>query len=269
MSSANIVAMMTDFGGPDPYVGVMKGVILGIHQNAVIVDLSHDIAPGDIRSAAFALRMAIDYFPKGTIFLTVVDPGVGTSRRGIAVEIAGRTFVGPDNGLLSWVLESSEFDRGVELTNEDFFLPNASGTFHGRDIFAPVAAHLCNGTSIEELGKPIDDIIRFDLPKICATESSLQGEVVYIDRFGNLLTNIKNEEFIRWRDGIGGGAVRVNLGSMEIKDFGRTYGIVMRDHPVIVFGGEGVLEVAVNGGTASESFGAGIGTQVTAYHIGA
>ena len=261
------IALMTDFGPRDPFVGIMKGVILGINSSATIVDLCHELKPGDVRAAAFALAMAFPYLPEGTIFTVVVDPGVGAGRRGIAAEIDGRVFVGPDNGLLSWVLKNQAVRRAVKLENAEFFLSEVSDTFHGRDVFAPVAAHLSKGMPLETLGPAIEDLVTFPIPEVVVGDRSLQGEVVYIDLFGNLLTNITRREFEGWRKKLSGETLKIHLGSVEIQGISRTYGDVPPGHIAAVFGSAGVLEVAVNGDDAAEMLGASIGSHVLIYHL--
>jgi len=261
------IALMTDFGLRDPFVGIMKGVILGINPSATIVDLCHDQKPGDVRAAAFALAMAFSYMPEGTIFAVVVDPGVGAQRRGLAVEIDGRIFVGPDNGILSWALKTRTVRRAVKLEKAEFFLPEVGDTFHGRDVFAPVAAHLSKGAPLEAFGPAIEDITTFPVPEVVLSDQSLQGEVVYIDRFGNLLTNITRRELESWRSKLDGDSLRIHLGSVEIQGISRTYGDVPPGHAVAVFGSAGVLEIAVNGDSAAEVLGASMGSHVLVYHL--
>lgn len=189
-----IITLLTDFGIHDGYPGVMKGVILNIAPEVQIIDLSHDISPQDILQAAILLGRSALYFPIGTIHVAVIDPGVGTSRRAIAAQLGDHFFVGPDNGLITLLLDKSECDhQQVELVNLDkprFWLPEVSKTFHGRDIFVPVAAHLATGVSLDQMGSPINDPIRLDIPKPARTSNGWLGQVIYIDHFGNLSTNI-------------------------------------------------------------------------------
>jgi S-adenosylmethionine hydrolase len=189
-----IITLLTDFGLQDGYPGVMKGVIWNIIPDVHIVDLSHDISPQDIMRAALLLGRSAVYFPIGTIHLAVVDPGVGTTRRAIAAQLRDHFFVGPDNGLLTLLLDKAQGDHQqvelVHLDKPEFWLPSVSKTFHGRDIFAPVAAHLAAGIPIEQLGTPIHDPIRLDIPIPVCTSNGWLGQVIYIDHFGNLATNI-------------------------------------------------------------------------------
>lgn len=261
------IALMTDFGLRDPFVGIMKGVILGINPSALIVDVSHEIAPGDIRGAAFALDMAFPYFPADTIFAVVVDPGVGTERRGVAARIGERTVVCPDNGLLTWVLRNRGLTSAVELAKREYFLPKVSDTFHGRDVFAPVAAHLSTGVRLEDLGPRIEDLTTFEIAEVVIADRSIQGEIVYVDRFGNLISNIAREQFDDWRPSADGVSVRVHIGSAEIQGISRTYSDAPRGHAAAVFGSAGFLEIATNGGSAAESFGASVGSRVSVYQL--
>ncbi|HUV05283.1 MAG TPA: SAM-dependent chlorinase/fluorinase [Armatimonadota bacterium] len=256
------IALLTDFGLRDPFVGIMKGVIMRINPSATVVDLCHELDPGDIRAAGFALAMAFPYMPEGTIFTVVVDPSVGTQRQGVAAEIDGRIFVGPDNGILSWVLKSRRIERAVRLENAEFFLPEVSDTFHGRDVFAPVAAHLSKGVPLDAFGPAVKDLSRFPIPELVISDRALQGEVVYVDRFGNLLTNITRQEFERWRKKQAGDNLTVHFGSVEIRGISRTYGDVPPGHAVALFGSVGVLEVAVNGDSAAETLGVSMGLHV-------
>ncbi len=267
MADAPVIALLTDFGTRDPFAGIMKGVILGINPSAVIVDLGHDIEPGDVHSASFALRTAFPYFPKGTVFAVVVDPGVGTDRRAIAAEIDGRTVVCPDNGLLSWVLRDYKLGSAVELRESRFHLPNVSGTFHGRDIFAPVAAHLSKGVALSELGTPIDDPITFETPEASVRPQTIKGEVIYIDRFGNLITNIEREPLERWLSEQQGGRISVQLGSRDIEGISRTFGDVAAGHVVALVGGSGMLEIGINQGNAADYLGIGKGFPVMVYSL--
>ncbi len=182
------IAIITDFGSGDPFVGIMKGVILSLAPRATIIDISHDIPPGDIKRGAVMLWQSKNYFPEGTIFLSVVDPGVGTERRGILLQSGHYKFIGPDNGLFSFVLEK-EF-KAWELENPKFQLPKRGNTFHGRDIFAPAAAHVASGVHGSQFGSPIDNILKIPQPRIDLKLDRLEGEILYSDRFGNLLTSL-------------------------------------------------------------------------------
>jgi S-adenosylmethionine hydrolase len=189
------IALLTDFGTKDYFVGAMKGAILSVNEIAKIVDITHEIPPQDILSASFTLRACYKNFPKKTIFVAVVDPGVGSNRRAILVETNDYYFVAPDNGLLSFVFDAEKDFRVFELTNEKFFAENVSRTFHGRDVFAPVAAHLSKGAKPSEFGAEVKDFIHFESAnprKISA--SKIEAEIIHIDRFGNLITNLEEKD---------------------------------------------------------------------------
>lgn len=196
-----IITLTTDFGNDDPFDGVMKGVILNICSDAKIVDLTHNIAPQDIYQANFLLSACYEYFPKGTIHVCVVDPGVGSQRKPILIETKNYYFIGPDNGIFTSVIEKEEVINVIELTEKKYWLPKVSQTFHGRDIFAPVAAHLSKHTAeisqwdVSPFGKKISDqsLIRLSLNKAVKRENGFNGIIQYIDHFGNLISNIPNE----------------------------------------------------------------------------
>ena len=189
-----IITLLTDFGSQDYFVGAMKGTILSINPDACIVDITHEIPPQDIQAAAFNLLAAYKNFPRGTIHVGVVDPGVGSARRGIIIECAGQFFVGPDNGLFSWICERDGNFRAVQLTNDKFFRQPVSRTFHGRDVFAPVAAALSNGAALEEFGPVIDDLVQLESlePRI-VDGGEIEATIIHIDRFGNCITNLTSD----------------------------------------------------------------------------
>jgi len=253
-----MITLTTDFGTRDWFVGTMKGVILGIHPRANVVDITHQIPPGDIRAGAFALLAACRYFPKGTVHVAVVDPGVGTRRQAIAVQTANFFFVGPDNGVFSWALAHDEIKTVRLLENQKYFLEPVSRTFHGRDIFAPVAAHLSRGLPVQRLGRELKDFVRSPWPQPAKHRGEAQGEVVYIDRFGNAITNIEAPLISRKGAGtcelIGKRTVCCPL--MEF------YGAVPVNRPVAVLGSSGFLEIALNGGSAARKFGLKVGDKV-------
>jgi len=259
------IALLTDFGLRDPYVGVMKGVIIGINPSATIVDVCHEIAPGDIPEAAFCLASALPYFPEETIFAAVVDPSVGTKRRAVAAGIGGRTVICPDNGILTWAIRDHGLDRAVEITDSRFFLPNVSDTFHGRDVFAPVAANLSKGAALTDLGPEINDLAAIEIPEVATSDRSIQGEIIYVDRFGNLVSNISRSLAEEWlKSGV---SVRVHVGSGEIHGLSRAYADVPKGHPVALFGSMDLLEIAVNGGSAVEMFAVPVGSRVLVHQL--
>src|SRR5687767_15442086 len=190
-----VIALLTDFGTRDHYVGTMKGVALGICPDATLVDISHELPPHDVMAAALELAASYRYFPAGTIFLVVVDPGVGSSRRGLAAEAGEYKFVAPDNGVLSIVLDEQPARRVVELTERRYARPTVSRTFEGRDRLAPAAAWLAKGVELTALGRPASNVQRLDIPRIRESAGGIDGEVVRVDRFGNLITNIERRTF--------------------------------------------------------------------------
>lgn len=187
--SANLIVLMTDFGQSDPYVGIMKGVISGIAPHLNLIDLTHQIPPGDIQEGAFHLWQAAVYFPSDTVFLAVVDPGVGTERKGLFFQRENQVFIGPDNGLFSYLAYRGP-TTAWELSNPDFQSKNSSNTFHGRDIFAPAAAHAALGTAGDQFGEVVHSLIHLTQPTFEITKDHLKGEVISIDRFGNLITSL-------------------------------------------------------------------------------
>lgn len=189
-----VIALLTDFGTQDYFVGAMKGVMLSINEDVQIVDITHEIEPQNIQSAQFTLSSVYQNFPSKTIFVVVVDPGVGSNRRAILVETDKYFFVAPDNGLLSFIFQSEQNFRVFELTNPNYFLPNVSRTFHGRDVFTPVAAWVSKGIESAEFGSEITDFISFsDSRPEKIDENTLEAQIIHIDRFGNLITNLKRQ----------------------------------------------------------------------------
>ena len=186
---SSLIALVTDFGYDDPYVGIMKGIISTISPQTPLIDLTHQIHPGDIQRAAFVLWQSSKDFPGGTIFLAVVDPGVGTARKAIYLKCQDKIFIGPDNGIFSYVTHNKDY-QAWELNNPEYHLPTPGNTFHGRDIFAPAAAYAAEGINIEDLGSPINNIQTLSTPIFSLSESSLQGEIISSDRFGNLFTSL-------------------------------------------------------------------------------
>lgn len=245
MSNDRIIALLSDFGLQDIYVGVMKGAIATVSPQLKVIDLTHQIPPQNIAAGRFCLMEAFPYFPAETVFIAVVDPSVGTQRRGIAVQFGRGYLVGPDNGLFSGVLSLSPPLAAVELTNSDYWLSlYPSSTFHGRDIFAPVGAHLASGIPFEKLGTPIDPTSLVELPLAFfkMTETSIIGTIQHIDVFGNLITNIPAVavEDKRWLVAI----------ANSIVPSGRTYGDANTGETIALIGSHGWVEIAVNGGNA-------------------
>ena len=247
----SLITLTTDFGTRDWFVGTMKGVIAGIAPAAKVIDLTHDLPQGDIRAGAFALAASCRYFPKGTIHVAVVDPGVGSRRKAIAVQTGNSFFVGPDNGVLSWALAKEKIKAVRALGNEAYFRKPVSRTFQGRDVFAPVAASLSRGVPIGKFGPALKDLVCLDWPEPRKQRCGIKGEVVYIDRFGNAITNLDS--------GLIGSAERVTC---EVYGKRRRrcplrafYQVVPPNTPVAVVGSSGFLEIAVNGGSAERNLG--------------
>lgn len=252
-----IVTLLTDFGYQDAYVGVMKGVIAG-RCDAQLIDLTHGIALGDIASAAYLLHTAWRYFPDATVHLAVVDPGVGTDRPVLAAEVAGQHFVAPDNGLLTDVLAAHAERRKkvVTVTRQDLFLPNMSRTFHGRDVFAPVAAALANGTPLEDLGEPADDYVKLHRRPPTRTGNRIEGQVVYVDHFGNLVTNIEADQLR------GLGDIRVQIAGQETQGLAESYAAVPPGTLIAIVGSTNRLEISIANGHAATELEATIGEPV-------
>jgi len=242
-----IITLLTDFGTKDPYVGIMKGVVLGLNPNAAIVDLTHQIAPGDITRAAHVMGESFSFFPPSTIHVAVVDPGVGTNRKPILVKSRNHFFVGPDNGLFWPIIKADSKVLMVHLTNEKFFLPHICPTFHGRDIFAPVAGHLSLGTDPLIMGERLENPI--SIPDTTPTRKgdTLFGRAVRIDHFGNIITNIRREDLVRF---LGGRQMVIRVEKESIEGVMETYADGAKGKLLALFGSTDHLEFAVNSGRA-------------------
>lgn len=257
-----LITMLSDFGLKDPYVAEMKAVMLSISPNARIVDISHQIEKFNVRMGAFVLASAAPYFPEGTIHVAVVDPGVGTERRALLVQTKRAVYIGPDNGVLMLAANKDRISRVHTLTNPKFMLPKVSSTFHGRDIFAPVAAYLANGSLPKHFGPEIRNYI---VPSFARPElqvQSLVGEVLYIDDFGNVITNVTNADLRKI--GIREGKslfIRIGRKSHHV-NMGIAYGEAAPKSVLALIGSHGFLEIAVNQGSASERFKVNIGEAV-------
>jgi S-adenosylmethionine hydrolase len=252
-----IITLTTDFGYQDHYVGTMKGVILCHNPDVAIVDLTHGVTPHSVLEANFVLRGSYHYFPAGTLHVIVVDPGVGGSRRILYVEKEGYRFLAPDNGVLTEIVESPE--RLISVENRGEFLESVSSTFHGRDVFAPLAAKLCAGLDPEELGPPCADPTVLDWPAPDVEKGSVvEGCVLYIDVYGNLVTNIA-----AWHVSDLGGEPLVFLKGDEIGTPQRSYDSTDLGRPVAIINSFGLLEIAVREGSAARAFKAGTGDEVT------
>ena len=252
-----LIALLTDFGTRDEYVGVMKGVIAGVDPDIRVVDLCHSIEPQNVVHGAYILAAAVPFFPAGTVFVAVVDPGVGTRRRILAVEHRSRRFVVPDNGLIERVIDDGSDAAIVALENSNYFLDPVSRTFHGRDIFAPVAAHLAKGLRLDELGPPLDSdaIATGRIPRCrLAAPDCLEGQVVAADRFGNLMTTIDTSSVERLTRRAAGRQLVVMLAEKPIGPIVATYDQVDKYAPLAVIGSRGLLEISVNCGSARQMF---------------
>lgn len=259
MADRPIITLLTDFGTADAFVGVMKGVILGIAPHVHLVDLTHEVPPQAVAVAAFLLDTAWREFPQGTIHLVVVDPGVGSSRRPLAAEGRHGRFVVPDNGVLTPVLEAGEVTALHALTRAEFFRRPVSRTFHGRDVFAPVAAHLANGVSVAALGPPVSDPVRLDLPRPePLPDGGTAGRVLHVDRFGNLITNLPQALFDPDR-----GVPVVTVGGQRIRGLADSYAAAPAGHPGAIVGSAGTLEIFLPGGSAAAALDVARGASVT------
>lgn len=252
-----IITLMTDFGLKDGNVGVMKGVILGIAPQAHLVDLSHLISPQNVPEAALILKRSLPFFPPGTIHVVVVDPGVGTRRRPIAAQLGSQYVVGPDNGFITLALEDTEAQGGtvrfIHLDRPQYWLAQVSHVFHGRDIFAPAAARLAAGLPLHELGSPVQDPVRISLPQPQRTPTGWRGEIIHIDHFGNISTNLREEHIGEPRPLI------VRLGGHVIPGMVRTFGERPPGELVVLYGSTGNLLVCEVNGSAAQRLQAKVG----------
>ena len=272
-----VITLLTDFGNQDAYVGIMKGVIAGINPFANVVDIRHSIPPQDIFSSAYLLYSSYKYFPRKTIHVAVVDPGVGSRRDIVCVETKDYFFLVPDNGLLSYIVQEERPKSIIRLTNSKYFLPSLSSTFHGRDVFAPVAAHLSLGVKPQQLGIKINQLEQLDVPNPVQKKAGrVEGQIIYIDRFGNLITNITKEYLVK---GTGGqkpevrsmkpdafekiskekilskyDTIETTIGKKRIVGLSKTYTDAKPGEPLVLIGSAGFLEVSINQGNAQKYF---------------
>jgi len=257
-----IITLTTDYGTNDHLVGTLKGVILKINPEVTIVDITHNVAPFDLLDGALAIGSAYTYFPPRTIHVVVVDPGVGTDRRPLLVSADNQYFIAPDNGVLSLVYERQQ-DVVVRHANaEHYFLQPLSKTFHGRDIFAPVAAWLSKGWQPASMGEDINDFKRFALPRPKSADGVLKGIVMRVDTFGNLVTNFRAEDLPESSSNDGTAAVDFKIGSQQISRLVATFAQGNAGEPIAYLGSSGYLEIAINKGNASRTLGIGRGTPV-------
>lgn len=246
---ATLITLLTDFGTADSYVGEVKGVLLSQVHGVVLVDITHQILPGDVRAGQYVLSRVWQRFPQGTVHLAVIDPGVGTARRALAAQAAGQFFVAPDNGLLSFLPADAHF---VALPVR----ADAAPTFHARDVFAPAAGQLALGAALAHLGHPVTDPYRSPLPAPRRDGAAVIGEVVYVDRFGTLVSNIPGGQVEP--------GVRIKVAGTEIGTLARTFGDVARGQLVAFVGSGGTVEIAVREGSAARVLGVGVGAEVRA-----
>jgi S-adenosylmethionine hydrolase len=246
----SIITLLTDFGNQDYFVAAMKGVILSINAEVQIVDITHDIPPQDIEAAAFNLLACYQDFPSGTIHVAVVDPGVGSNRRAIVIQCASQLFVGPDNGLFSWICERERKHKARQVTNETFLRDHVSTTFHGRDVFAPIAAHLSNGTSSDELGPLVLDMVSLDAMGPTVTNDGIEGRIIHIDRFGNCITNLTADHF----GGRLGAGASLNVNQQRVTGFREFFSQAKprtEEKLFMIPGSAGFIEIAAQNASAA------------------
>lgn len=261
-----MITLITDFGTTDPYVGIMKGVILSENPSTSIIDITHEISPQDVAGAAYCIYSAYRFFPVGSIHVVVVDPGVGSSRSILAVSMGGHYFLAPDNGVLGLILSTGIVDFITTVENEEYFLNPVSRTFHGRDIFAPVAAHLSKGLAIDRLGIEIqkEQTLCVDLPMPYKAQSGeLVGEVIHVDRFGNLITNIDHLFIRKTFDIVNNRDLEIVIGGHQISGLSACYQDTEPQSLLAITGSMGFLEISINCGNASEFCGAARGSIIS------
>lgn len=261
----SVITLTTDFGMSDPYVGMMKGVILSINPSADIIDLTHHIEPQNLIQAAWTIRSSFMYFPAKTLHMVVVDPGVGTDRRIIAIETEKYVFLSPDNGVLTLILDELEAGNAYHIDNSDYFLKRISRTFHGRDIFAPVCAYISTGVDIRKMGRRIDfaDIVKLDIKQPRMMDNNrLSGSIMNIDRFGNLTTDISEALMEKSFPSVTFDRLRIQIGKNEIIGLSENYQGVGKYCPLALIGSSGFLEIALNCGSAASFYQVSMGDQV-------
>lgn len=251
-----IISLLTDFGLQDEFVGVMKGVILSIAPQVQLADITHAIQPQNVMHGALVLGRAYHFFPPGTIHLAVIDPGVGTDRRGIALRVGEHTFVGPDNGIFTAPLSEGKPFQAVSLDNKVYQLPVVSRTFHGRDIFAPAAAHLAKGMEMSELGSPLTDLVKMELPKPLRIGNIWHAQVLLVDVFGNLITNLTGAELV------GQTVVEVTCHGEKIAGLTNTFGDTKAGRVIAMLDSSDTLSLSLVNGSAASFLSAGPGTKI-------
>ena len=259
--SAKFISLTSDFGLKDPYVAEIKAVILTICPTASIIDVTHEVEKFSIRTGAFMLASVAPYFPKGTVHTAIVDPDVGTPRRPIIVETSQGFFVGPDNGLMMIAAEAQGIKQTRVIENKRLMLPYISNTFHGRDVFAPAAAHIANGSPLEEFGSKITDAVKPEFALVTRNRGSLEGEVLHVDDFGNIITNLPGKEIAGFEERL----VQVEFPPhppRQIK-ISKAYADVDPQEPLALIGSHGYLEIALNRGNAARAFSVKTGNKIT------
>lgn len=259
-----VIALLSDFGSHDYYAGTMKAVALSICPDAALVDITHDVPRHDILDAALQLAASYRYFPSGTVFLVVVDPGVGSARRGLAAEIAEYRFVAPDNGVLSGVFREAAPKRVVEITERRYIRPTVSRTFEGRDRFAPAAAWLAKGIQLSALGRPVSEYRTLEIPAPDVQADAIEGEVIRVDRFGNIVTNIDRKSFEQFAQS---GSVQIEAGEHRVERLVTTYADIGDGETCALFGSADQLELAANAASAAERLGLARGSRVVVTRV--
>jgi S-adenosylmethionine hydrolase len=252
MKASGVITLITDFGLSDPYVAMMKGVILSINPEAQVVDISHQVSAGSIIQAAGLVHETFSFFPKGTVHVAVVDPGVGGERRLMGMEAGGHFFVGPDNGVFWPIIEEYKGSKIIHLTESTYFLPSISRTFHGREAFAPVAAHLSLGVTLKRMGSKLSDPVELHFPKPQKEGEKLYGQITRVDNFGNLITNIHRGDFESFLKSC---KPVIEVGDLTIRKLSPIYADVEEGEPLALINSSHWLEIAVNLGRASQYVG--------------
>jgi S-adenosylmethionine hydrolase len=251
-----IITLTTDFGTKDGYVGAVKGVIKRINRHVEIIDITHELKPFDVLGAAFALRNSSAYFPRGAVHLAVVDPGVGSERQSLLIRTSDFYFVGPDNGVFSFVYDTQDILEIIRLSNREYLLADVSSTYHARDIFAPVAAYVSLGVDVDQFGPPAKECVKLLIPQPKVTKRVLTGEVIHIDGFGNLITNI-GAELLHKKS-----IASITMGRKRINRISRSYVDIHSGQAGALIGSSGLLEIAMNQGNAQQVLGAKIGMRI-------
>lgn len=252
LNATGIMTLLSDFGESDWYVSAMKGIILTRCPSCRLVDITHQIPPGDIWAGAYVLKEAYRYFPSGTVHLAVVDPGVGGARRPLMVEAGEHWFVGPDNGLLSPTLQTEGGGIVRHIRKEELFIQPLSSTFHGRDLFAPIAAYLASGGNPSTLGPEVEDWVRLEMPPPRFGKDEVLGQIIHVDRFGTGISNIRGEHLFEY---LAGGDMEVRVGGRNLGTIQSTYMDVPRGQPLALIGSSGFVEISIHGGNAQVHLG--------------